>query len=109
MIFDYSTMEETALEHFKGGENTVYARMFFDGKNRVMLGRLPLGATIGLHTHETSSETVYVVSGTAKFLMDGAEEVVQAGQAHHCPKGHTHMLMNGGAEQVVFFAVVPEQ
>lgn len=109
MILNFEAMEEVRFEHFKGGEEALYAKMCFDGVNRIMRGRLPLGATIGLHTHETSSEIVYVLSGTAKFLMDGAEEIVQPGQAHYCPKGHTHMLMNGGAEDVIFIAVVPEQ
>lgn len=109
MILDLMTMEEAKLEHFKGGEGQLYARMYFDGCNRIMRGRLPVGSTIGLHTHETSSETVFVLSGTASFLMDGVEEIVKPGQAHHCPKGHTHTLRNGGEDDVVFYAVVPEQ
>ena len=109
MIFDYTTMQEQAFEHFKGGEGTTYAKMFFDGKNRVMLGRLPVGSTIGMHTHETNSETAYIVSGTAKFIIDGVEEIVPAGQAHHCPKGHTHTCLNAGTEDLILFAVVPEQ
>lgn len=109
MIFNYEQMDEARLEHFKGGEGALYAKMFFDGVNRIMRGRLPVGSTIGVHTHETSSEAVYILSGTARFILDGAEEVVPAGQAHYCPKGHTHTLQNAGEEDVIFFAVVPEQ
>lgn len=110
MIIDLMKTPEQAMENFKGGEGTAYARMFFDGTNRVMLGRLPQGSTIGMHTHETNSEIMHVVSGTALVIMDGAEEIIEAGQTHYCPKGHTHTTMCApGCHELVIFAVVPEQ
>lgn len=109
MILNFLTMEEKPMEHFKNGEGTVYLKLAADDQNRMMRGRLPQGATIGMHTHDTSSEVVYILSGTAKFIMDGQEEIVPAGNGHYCPKGHTHMLMNGGTEDVIFYAVVPQQ
>lgn len=109
MILKLDQMEETRFEHFKGGEGALYARMYSDDMNRIMRGRLPKGSTIGMHTHEGSSETVFVLRGAAKFTIDGKTELVPAGQAHHCPPGHTHMLENGGEEDVEFYAVVPVQ
>ncbi|MFQ9915981.1 MAG: hypothetical protein ACLRWQ_05885 [Flavonifractor plautii] len=44
-------MEETAIPGFKGGEGVTHARMFADGCNRIMRGRLEPGCSIGLHTH----------------------------------------------------------
>ena len=109
MTINWNEIPETAMEHFKGGEGTTYARMFFDGKVRVMLGRLPAGATIGMHTHETNSEVFQVVSGTARVILDGVEEIIPAGQSHYCPKGHAHTTLNDGPEDLILFAVVPEQ
>ncbi len=109
MILDLQSMQESPMEHFKGGEGTAYVRMTFDGKVRMMLGRLPAGASIGMHTHETNSEIMHVVSGKARVVMDGAEEVALAGQTHYCPKGHTHATYNDGPEDLLIFAVVPEQ
>lgn len=109
MVLDLEQMAETPNEHFKGGEGVVYTRMFFDGQNRVMLGRLPVGASIGMHTHATNSEVMHVVSGRARVVMDGAEEVAVAGQTHYCPKGHTHATFNDGPEELIICAVVPEQ
>lgn len=109
MRFDYANLPEERFEHFKGGEGALLGKMFFDGQNRILSARLPVGSTIGLHTHETSAEIVYILSGVAKFTMDGETEIVTAGQAHYCPKGHQHMLENGGTDEVTFFAVVPEQ
>ena len=109
MILDYTQMPEVDIPHFKGGEGAAHARMQFDGMNRIMLGRLSRGDSIGMHTHETSSEIVYVVSGTARIIMDGQEELVSAGNAHYCPKGHTHCMESATDEDLIIFAVVPEQ
>ena len=89
------------------GEKTTYARMFVDGNNRIMRGRLEPGASIGLHPHQGSSEIVYVLSGTGKALYDGGEEALAPGGCHYCPEGHTHSLVNDGGEDLIFFAVVP--
>ena len=109
MLIDFETMEETVIPHFKGGEKETAARMFFDGQNRIMRGVLIPGASIGLHTHETSSEIVYILSGKGAVLYDDGRETLGPGSCHYCPKGHTHSLINDGSEDLVFFAVVPEQ
>ena len=109
MILDLMNQPEQEMPHFKGGEGSAFVRMFFDGMNRVMLGRLPAGSSIGMHTHETNSEVMHVLGGTARVIMDGETEIVPAGQTHYCPKGHTHTTICEGAEDLVILAVVPEQ
>lgn len=109
MILDFNKMEETVIPNFKGGEKSTAAKMYFDGKNRIMKGRLIPGATIGMHKHETSSEIVFILSGKGKMLYDEGDEDLSAGQCHYCPKGHTHSLVNNSSEDLVFYAVVPEQ
>ncbi len=74
-----------------------------------MRGRLVPGASIGLHTHETSSEIIYILQGSGKVLYDGEYEPVRTGTCHYCPKGHAHSLINDGNEDLTFFAVVPAQ
>lgn len=109
MILDLMNTPEQTMPHFKGGEGTAYVRMFFDGQNRIMLGRLPAGSTIGMHTHETNSEIMHVLSGTARVIMDGETEIIRAGQTHYCPKCHTHTTLCEGEEDLCILAVVPEQ
>ena len=109
MTIDFPMMPEEAMEHFKGGEGTTYARMFFDGQNRIMKARLPVGASIGMHTHEANSEIMYILSGEARVIMDGQEERVCPGQSHYCPKGHTHTTLSAGSEDLVMICVVAEQ
>ena len=81
MKVEFGAMEETAIPGFKGGEGVTHARMFADGCNRIMRGRLEPGCSIGLHTHEGSSEIVYVLSGTGKALYGGGEERLAPGTA----------------------------
>lgn len=109
MIIDFKVMEETVMPNFKGGEKQMAAKMFADEKNRIMLNRLVPGASVGLHTHEGSSEIVYILEGSAKVLYDGKEMRIEAGQAHYCPEGHEHSLINNTESDLVFFAVVPQQ
>ena len=67
-----------------------------------MRGRLVPGASIGLHTHETSSEIIYIFQGSGKVLYDGEYEPVRTGTCHYCPKGHAHSLINDGNEDLTF-------
>lgn len=109
MLIDYTKESTQVFPHFKGGEKEYLASMFADDRNRIMKGILPPGASIGLHTHETSSEIIFCLSGSGRAVVDGCEERVVPDTCHYCPKGATHTLINDGAEDLVFYAVVPEQ
>ena len=109
MIIDLKGMEAETFKNFKGGEKEIAAKMFFDGKNRIMHGTILKGASIGLHTHTDNCEIVYALSGKAKILFDDGVEYLSAGQSHYCPKGHAHSMINESDEPFVFFAAVPEQ
>lgn len=102
-------MEETIIPKFKGGEKEVAARIFFDGLNRVMLARLAPGASIGMHTHEDSSEIIFVTKGDGCVIYDGEHISLAAGDVHYCPKGHTHSIINDSDDEVQITAVVPMQ
>ena len=109
MLIDFSAIPETVIPHMRGGEKEVHAHMFTDAMGKVMQGRLSAGASIGLHTHETNCEVIYILSGTASVVCDGKPETLTAGQCHYCPKGSTHTMKNNGPDELTFFAVVPEQ
>ncbi|MBR4955127.1 MAG: cupin domain-containing protein, partial [Clostridia bacterium] len=56
-----------------------------------------------------SSEMIFILSGEGQAITDGAAEKCTPGTCHYCPKGSTHTLINNGSEDLVFFAVVPQQ
>ena len=58
MKIAYPEIEAKEFPNFKGGEKSLMAKMFFDGKNRILHGKLGVGATIGMHCHDTSSEII---------------------------------------------------
>ena len=109
MIIDFKSMQEICIPEFKGGIGDTIAKMHVDELGKIMYGKLTPGSSIGLHKHETNSEIIYILSGNAKTIYDDTEESLEAGDCHYCPKGHTHSLINAGKEDLVFFAVVPEQ
>ena len=109
MTIDFSEMELSVRPSFKGGEKELRAKMFFDGTNRIMQGRLVPGASIGMHTHSDSSEIIFITSGRGSVICDGEKSPVYAGICHYCPKGHAHSLINDSDADLEFLAVVPMQ
>ena len=109
MNIDFDKIDLSVIPSFKGGEKEYRAKMFFDGTNRIMKGLLIPGASIGMHTHEDSSEIIFITAGKGAVIFDGAKSVVQAGICHYCPKGHTHSLINDSDADLEFLAVVPMQ
>ena len=107
MIYDFRNETSEALPNFKGGEGEFLAKIHFDGLNKILHGTLPPHATIGLHTHESDSEIIYILSGRGSVIDDGELFALEAGQCQYCPKGHSHSLINDSEEDLVFFAVVP--
>ena len=109
MLIDFEHMEETVIPNFLGGEGSIRAKMRVDELGKILHGVLEPGSTIGLHTHDASSEIIYILAGTGKVLYDGGYEPLSAGSCHYCPKGHTHSLINDSGALLEFFAVVPVQ
>lgn len=109
MKIGFDSIEESCLPEFMGGQKQYNAKMFFDGTNRVMKGRLIPGASIGLHTHSGSSEFMFFTSGRGYVLYDGERIDLKPGDVHYCPKGHAHTLVNDGDEDLCFDAVVAAQ
>jgi quercetin dioxygenase-like cupin family protein len=58
---------------------------------QVMLGRLtfPKGSTVPAHTHPNEQIT-HVLTGSLKFVIDGADVIVRAGETLHIPADVKH-------------------
>lgn len=115
MIIRFDEIELSVFPAFKGGEKEFEANMFFDGTNRIFKGCLKPGATIGVHTHEDSCETIFVLNGNGVILEkepndEMTRREVSSGDCLYCPKGHTHSLCNTSEhENLEFYAVVALQ
>ncbi len=109
MTIDFNKMEATIIPNFKGGEKEISAKMFFDGNNRIMKGVLQPGASIGYHSHDTSSEIIFIIKGKGKVIDNNETVTIEEGQCHYCKKGDSHSLINDSDEELVFYAAVPQQ
>jgi len=106
---DFNSIPVTIIPNLKGGEKEVSVRMFSDDLNKIMKLRLIPGASIGLHTHDSSSEILMIISGRGSVLFDGVLIPVTEGDVHYCPKGHSHSIINDSDSDLTVFAVVPQQ
>lgn len=114
MIIRLEEIPESRLPEFKGGDKELRANMFFDGTNRMFKGTLVPGASIGIHTHDDSCETIFIISGKGTILEinDGVETLTDVAERDclFCAKGQTHSLRNTSSEDLVFYAaVIPQQ
>ena len=117
MKLEFDSIPVKHLERFNGGEKELAANMFVDENNKILRGVLVPGASIGYHQHATSSEIIYILEGFGKVICNtddtgienGATELLSFGDCHYCPKGAFHTFINEGDEDLVFFAVVPQQ
>lgn len=114
MILDFKDIKEKIIPNFNGGEKEFKANMYVDDLNKIMMGTLIKGASIGMHTHTTSSEIQYILKGIATFKIvdeEGKEniEIVKEGQVHYCKKGCSHTLINNEDSDLVFLGIVPNQ
>ena len=59
------------------------------------------------HSHPRGEETIYIVTGQGRVLVDGEVSPVRAGSVVLFPQGKVHMLHNTGATEmkvICFFA-----
>lgn len=109
MIVDFESLPLLEHPNFKGGTGRYLVRTYTDGKEKVMLGTLPPGSSIGYHTHETDCEVIVCLSGCGNVVLENGSETLLPGKAHYCPKGHSHSLQNNGTEDLRFYAIVTQQ
>ena len=76
MKIDFSSLPLSVIPNMKGGEKEFSVAMHDDPLNRIMHGTLIPGASIGLHTHDTSSEIIYVLSGTGTCSINSSSTKV---------------------------------
>lgn len=106
MIEVLNALEETALDNFNGGRGTVYAKIKYFEKNKVLIIRIPPGSSIGMHKHNGSQETIFVLSGSGKITCDGTEEQVSEGCVHICHNGSSHSIENNDSRDLILFGSV---
>ena len=109
MLIEFKNLNEDIIKNFKGGEREFIIRQFNDQYNKIAIGKLESGASVGLHTHTDSCEIIYVISGSGTATHNGTTEKLYPGVCHYCPKGDSHSIFNDSNEPLVFFLSVNKQ
>lgn len=92
-----------------GGTGEMSARMYMGEKGKIIPCRIHPGGSIGLHTHTTSDDINYILSGTGRAICDDVSEPLVAGCCHICHKGSQHSIINTGDDDLVMLTVVVER
>jgi quercetin dioxygenase-like cupin family protein len=108
-MIDFKTIPEQTIPRMKGGEGYAKARAYEDERVKILRSTLEKGCSIGLHTHATGDEIVYVLSGEGASYLDGKEEILKAGMVHYCSQGHSHSMKNTGEAPLECLCVVHKQ
>ena len=109
MLIDFNEKQERNVTGMNGGTDIVCAKMYVGEHGKIIPSRIMPGASIGRHSHPTSDDINYVLSGTGKAVCDGREEELHAGTCHICPKGSSHSIENIGDKDLVMLTVVVER
>lgn len=109
MLINFNKKEEMTCLGMNGGTGEMTAKMYMDADGKIIPCSIHKGGSIGLHTHETSDDISYILSGTGKAFCDGAEELLTAGCCHVCKRGSSHSIINTGDDDLVMLTVVIEK
>ncbi len=71
--------------------------------------RVPVGESIGRHTHLAQVETVYVLAGQSLLTLGENELPFGAGNIVPIPAGMPHSLLNAGREAVDLLCVFTDE
>ena len=112
MIKKKSEIEGKVVANLRGGIGNVTMFNFLTEQEARGSGRLfarvviEPGNTIGAHKHEGDMEAYYILKGKGLVSDGGTEVILEAGDCHVCPDGHSHSLKNAGDDPLEFIAIV---
>ena len=67
---------------------------------------IPVGSSIGNHTHKGNTETYHILSGKAIYTDNGKTYEVKAGDTTFCADGESHGIEAVGDEDLNFIALI---
>lgn len=105
MIAQFDEIPAQVQPRCKSGAGEPGNRIYADEMGRILQLALPAGASIAPHTHKGGCEVTFFLSGSGLCIDEGAEFPVMPGLCHYCPGGHSHSIINTGAEPLVLLSV----
>lgn len=67
---------------------------------------VPPGVAVPFHRHDGNGESYFFLAGEGEYDDNGTKRTVRAGDSTWTPSGSSHGLVNTGAENLVFMALI---
>jgi len=112
MIRKKSEIQGNVVTNLRGGIGDITMFHFLTEQEARGSGRLfaklviEPGNSIGTHKHEGDMEAFYILKGKGLVSDGGTEVIMEAGDCHICPDGHTHSLKNVGEDSLELIAII---
>ena len=76
MKVNFEELKELDVPNMNGGTGIVKAKMFMNKDYKIIKSVLAPNTSMGKHTQK-NNEFMYVISGEAKIIIDGVEEIIK--------------------------------
>ncbi|UKI14421.1 MAG: hypothetical protein L6V85_10370 [Clostridiales bacterium] len=87
MKINFNEMTEQTIPNFLGGNGDYNVKMYVDGEgNKMMVGRLAPGSSLGLHRHVINAEAIYVLSGEGVMHTDRRRRIPESRRMYVLPE-----------------------
>lgn len=86
--------------------NDNFRKVIYTGPHSqlVLMSLLP-GEDIGMETHETSDQILFIVDGEGEAILNGEASPIQKKSVIFVPAGTAHNIINKGQEQMKLYTV----
>jgi len=111
MVRSKKEMNTELREHMRGGEGIVSITHLVEKEQlhncRLMSSiEIPIGASIGQHTHENETEYYIIMEGEGKVLEADGEKTVGSGDVVVTGHGESHSIRNAGSTPLFMVAII---
>jgi len=87
-------------------ENEDFRRVLFTGaKSQLVLMAIPPGGEIGEETHARVEQSLFLVDGEGKAILDGVESPVRAGDVVVVTSGTRHNIVNTSSQALKIYTI----
>lgn len=108
MKINFNELKEMDVPNMNGGNGVVKSKMFMNNDCKIIKAILEPNASMGKHTQK-NNEFIYVISGQARVIIEGKEEIINKDEVHYCPFGSTHEIYNNTNEDLVLLDITAEK
>ena len=109
MLTQFNNIEPVTVKNLRGGmgECTLYKVQDLPlAYNMFAKIIIHPHSSIGLHTHETDEEIIYVLEGKGKIIVEGETKELHKGMVNICKQNHAHSCINDTDEDLVIIGIV---